>query len=85
MFSAPYNARMYAYENDVMYFFSVPAYYYEGCRYYLVLGTQIGKHVKLQTRLSQWRYFDRSVISSGDNQIDGGNKTELNVYLQVKI
>lgn len=84
LFSAPYNARMYAYENDVMYFFSVPAYYYEGCRYYLVLGTQIGKRVKLQTRLSQWRYFDRTTISSGDSQIDGGNKTEVNVYLQVK-
>ncbi len=82
-FSTPYNARIYAYENDVLYFFSVPGYYYEGSRYYIVLGWNINSNIKLQTRFSQWIYSDRDKISSGDSEIDGNKKTELNVYFQI--
>ncbi|MCQ2252116.1 MAG: helix-hairpin-helix domain-containing protein [Bacteroidales bacterium] len=85
LFSAPYNARIYSYENDVAYFFSAPGYYNRGQRYYLVLGTQMIKKVNIQCRISQWHYFDRQKISSGPSEIDGPRKTELNVYLKYSI
>lgn len=83
LFSAPYNARIYAYENDVMYFFSVPAYYYKGSRYYAVVGYKFGKAVTLQFRLSRWQYFDRQTLSSGNSFIDDNKRTELNMYFRL--
>ena len=38
IFDAPYNARTYAYENDILYAFSIPGYYYEGFRTYVTLN-----------------------------------------------
>jgi len=82
LFSAPYNARIYSYENDVSFFFSAPAYCYKGARYYLVLGTRAIPKTTVQIRLSQWRYFDRDQISSGQNLIEGNHKTELSMYVK---
>ncbi|MBQ3657038.1 MAG: helix-hairpin-helix domain-containing protein [Bacteroidales bacterium] len=73
LFSAPYNARIYAFEDDVTYSFSSPAYYYKGVRYYALVGYNFAKRFALQFRLSQWKYFDRE------------SKTELNVFFKVKI
>ncbi|MBR4265834.1 MAG: helix-hairpin-helix domain-containing protein [Bacteroidales bacterium] len=85
IFSAPYDARIYAYENDVMYFFSAPAYYNKGARYYAVAGYNFGKRATLQFRLSRWQYFDRESLSSGKSFIDESHKTELNMFFRISI
>ena len=38
-----YNSRIYSYENDVLYYFRIPAYYYQGARSYLTLEISIQK------------------------------------------
>ncbi len=84
IFSAPYNARIYSYENDVSLMMAAPGYFYTGIRYYLMLGTCILRNVRLQARISQWRYSNRSQISSGRQMIDSNHKTELSIYAQYK-
>lgn len=82
LFSAPYSARIYAYENDVSGAFSSPGYFYEGQRVYIVAGCKIGKQATLQLKISQWQYFDRQSISSGDSKIDSNHKTELCMFFK---
>jgi hypothetical protein len=43
--SAGYDARVYAYENDVMYIYNVPSFSGKGIRYYLVAGYDFSKNL----------------------------------------
>ncbi len=85
IFDAPYNARIYAYESDVLYAFSVPAYFYKGFRTYINLRYKITDKLILWLRYSQFTYTDRNVIAAnGLNEIDGNTKSEFKVQLAYK-
>ncbi len=85
VFDAPYNCRIYAYENDVLYAFSVPAYFYQGFRTYFLVKYQINKHLTFWLKYAQTTYTDRNVISPGSlNEIDGNTKSELKFQLRFK-
>ncbi len=73
-----YNARIYAYENDILYSFSIPAYFNQGIRYYLNLRCQI-RNLTLEIRLEQTWYRNQEVISSGNEQIDGNTKSRIKI------
>ncbi len=79
-----YNARIYAYENDVLYAFSIPGYFYKGKRYYLMLKYSASHNLDFWFRISQWYYTDRHTISSNLNQINGNTKTEVKLQLRYK-
>lgn len=79
-----YNSRIYAYENDILYAFSIPAYFYRGKRYYLTLKYHIAKNVDMWLRFSQWYYDNKDVISSGMNEIQGHTKSEVKAQLRIK-
>ncbi len=85
VFDAPYEARMYAYENDVLYAFSVPGYFYKGFRTYLVLKYDITHKLTLWARYSQTTFSDRNVISEGGlDEIQGNTKSEIKLQLRYK-
>ncbi len=85
VFDAPYDARLYAYENDVLYAFSVPAYFYKGFRTYFLVKYEINRKVSLWIKYGQTTYADRNVISEGSlNQINGNTKSELKFQVRVK-
>lgn len=48
-----YNSRLYAYENDVLYSFSVPVFFDKGIRYYLLMNYDIKKNISCWFRWSQ--------------------------------
>lgn len=48
-----YSSRIYAYERDVLYFSSIPAFYGQGWRYYLIVKKNLGKRLKLGMRWAQ--------------------------------
>ena len=74
-----YNARVYAYENDVLYSFSVPALYGKGMRMYLLGKVKLFNALTLYARVGCTIYSDRDVIGSGLTQIEGNHKTDLKV------
>lgn len=79
-----YDSRIYTYEHDVLYAFSVPAYYNRGSRAYLIVKYDITRWSDLTIRASQTFYADRDLIGSGLNQIDGSTRTEIKAQLRMK-
>ena len=71
-----YDERLYAYESDLIYTFTVNSYYGKGVRYYLMASYGYD-FFDIQLRFSQTYYDDRTTISSGPSQIDGRTKSEL--------
>ncbi len=79
-----YNSRIYSYENDVLYYFSIPAYYFRGTRTYLTLRYKVVRGVDVWLRYSQWFYNNRTTISSGLNEIQGNTKSEFRAQVRFK-
>ncbi|MDR2027888.1 MAG: helix-hairpin-helix domain-containing protein [Prevotellaceae bacterium] len=79
-----WNSRLYVYESDILYAFSVPAYSGKGCRYYLNTGYKITDKIQLWFRISQTYYFDRTEISSGLSTIAGNRQTDAKLQVLVK-
>ncbi len=71
-----YDERLYAYEDDVYYAFTIGSYYYQGIRGYLVLHYK-RKWFSCWLRLSRTYYLDKETIGSGLNEIKAPHKTEL--------
>ncbi len=80
-----WNSRMYAYENDVLYAFSVPAYYGNGQRVYLTAKIRAGRKVSVWVRVAQTTFFDRNSIGSGADEITGNHKTEIKAQVRLKL
>jgi hypothetical protein len=74
-----YDSRVYAYENDVLYSFSVPALYGKGMRVYLLGKVKIFKSLTLYARIGSTIYSDRNEIGSGLTLIESNHKTDLKV------
>ncbi|MEI6765970.1 MAG: hypothetical protein WCM76_10035 [Bacteroidota bacterium] len=71
-----YEARMYTYENDVMYSSSVPGLYYKGSRWYLLASYHVNRYIVLYARFAQTIYTNKNVIGSGMTAIAGNTKSE---------
>lgn len=79
-----YDERLYAYENDVLYSYSIPAYYYKGSRFYLMARYTFNRNIDLWVRLARSHYTDRETVSSGLDEIQGSAKTDLRVQLRIR-
>jgi hypothetical protein len=79
-----WNTRLYVYESDILYAFSIPAYFDKGCRYYLNIGYKPCDKFQLWFRISQTYYFEKEEISSGLSTIAGNKQTDAKLQLQIK-
>lgn len=77
-----YNSRLYTYETDVLYSYSVPAFYEKGWRYYWVGTYDINKNLTLWFRWSRTAYRDKNSVGSGLDEIAGARKTEFKLQLR---
>lgn len=84
LFESTFDTRLYAYENDVLYAFSIPAYNGRGSRMYLMIKYEPFDRVDIWLRVAQWFYNDRDVISSGLNEIQGNTQTEIKAQVRIK-
>lgn len=85
LFDAPdYDSRLYVYENDVLYAFSIPMFYDRGSRTYLMLTYRAGRDLDVWARIGQTWYADRSTIGSGLEAIEGNRRTDLKIQLRYK-
>ena len=83
--SDDYDSRLYQYEPSTQYDFSFPAYYGYGIRYSMMAQVDMGKHLRLATKLGVTNYFDRSTIGTGLQQVDQSSLADLLVQLSVKL
>ncbi len=72
-----YNSRIYAYENDVLYSFSIPVFYDKGYRYYLNVSYEVNRKFGVWARFAQTMYRDKNLIGSGLDEIKGRTKSEI--------
>jgi hypothetical protein len=80
-----YNSRIYAFENDLLYTFSIPAYFGEGFRSYLNLKYKFSEKVEGWLKLANTFRSDVETLSSGYNEIEGNQKTEVKFQLRLKL
>ncbi len=80
-----YNSRIYAYENDLLYTFSVPAFFGKGLRNYLNLKYKISEKTEIWFKMANTWQSGAESISSGYNEITGPHKTEVKFQLRLKM
>lgn len=79
-----YDARIYAFENDVTYQFSIPAYYNKGTRFYANFKYRARKHLTLEARYAQTYWANQTEIGSGNSRIEGQTRSEVKVQMRWK-
>lgn len=80
-----YDARIYAFETDVPGSYSIPAYYYRGSRFYILLDYNITRRIEIWLRYSQTVFDNQDVISEGAlTEIDGNTKSEVKAEIRFK-
>jgi hypothetical protein len=77
-----YDARIYAYENDLIGLFSIPPTYGRGMRWYGMARWTPLRRVDVWVRYGAWIYNGQDRISSGLQEINGNVRSDL--HLQVK-
>lgn len=79
-----YDSRIYSYENNALYTFSIPAYYYSGSRAYALVRYSFLRHFDLWVRYGVFIYSNRSSLGSGAEEIKGNTKSEITIQLRMK-
>jgi hypothetical protein len=79
-----YNSRIYTYESDVLYAFSIPALYDKGSRFYLVAKYEVKENLTLWMRYAQTYYANKTEIGSGLDKIGGHVKSEIKLQMRWK-
>lgn len=79
-----YETRIYAYESDLLYRFSIPGYYGQGFRRYLTTRWQINAQLSLECKLARSSFYDRQTIGSGNQEIAGSTQTDIAFQLRMK-
>ncbi|MFA8433970.1 MAG: ComEA family DNA-binding protein [Marinifilaceae bacterium] len=79
-----YLSRIYTYENDLLYTFSVPSYFNKGIRTYLNIRIRVNRFARLYLKAAQTKYANTEKIGSGLTEIQGNTKTEVKAQLQIK-
>lgn len=86
VFDCPaYEARIYAYEPDMLYGYSMPSFYGKGSRVCLLLKYPIGRHLVFYVKSALTRYTSKDVISSGPDQINANWKLDISGQVQVRL
>ncbi|NQV53631.1 MAG: helix-hairpin-helix domain-containing protein [Flavobacteriales bacterium] len=80
-----YSARLYAYEHDVLYASSVPAYYGRGCRFYLLYSHSVSKWCTMSARIAQTYYSDRLSNGSGLGEVSFPRRTQVKLQIRFKL
>jgi hypothetical protein len=79
-----YDERIYSYENDVLYGYSIPACEGKGIRSALLLSCSALRHIDFWFRYAITWYNDRSLIGTGLEEIKGNAKSEVKLQLRYR-
>ena len=79
-----YDTRIYSFETNALYVFSVPAYYYQGSRAYAMIRYTFFKRFDLWVRYGTFIYSNRKDLGSGPEEISQPRKSDITVQLRIK-
>lgn len=79
-----YDSRVYTYENDVLYAFSIPAFYEKGTRIYLLAKWSVSQSIDIWARIGQTWYSNRNEIGTGLEMIEGNHRTDAKIQMRIK-
>jgi len=79
-----YDSRIYTYEHDVLYAYSIPAYQNKGFRIYALARFKLTRRTDLWLRYAQTTYFDRDTVGSSNEEVDGNTRSEVKAQLRVR-
>lgn len=82
VFDTQYETRLYSYEPDVLYGFSVPSYNGQGYRVAFVVKYQILRQLAFWFRISNTYYANKDSLSSSLNMINSNNQSEVKLQLK---
>lgn len=77
-----FNSRIYVYESDVLYGYSIPFFYGKGFRVYGNLSYHLSEKCTAWLRWAETIYTDRTTIGSGLEQIKGKRRTEFKAQMR---
>ncbi|MGX5689317.1 ComEA family DNA-binding protein [Arcticibacter tournemirensis] len=77
-----FNSRVYAFENDLLYSYSIPGYQNGGVRFYLNAKYGINRNTDLSARYAISSYTNCEEIGSGLDKINGRNKSDFKMQLR---
>jgi len=77
-----YNSRLYAYENDVLYSYSIPVFYDKGYRWYINANYDVSRRMTVWFRFSQSILPGKQSIGTGLDEIKGNKKSEVKLQLR---
>lgn len=79
-----YNSRLYSYEKEVLYSYSIPALYNKGIRTYLMARYTVIKGLDVWLRVAATIYDNETQIGSALNMINNNHKTDVRIQLRYK-
>jgi len=77
-----YDSRIYAYENDVLYSYSIPPFSDKGFRYYVTFNYDLTKKISFWFRWAQTIYKERTTVGSGLDEIQGNKRSDLKLQVR---
>ena len=76
--------RIYAYEPDMLYSYSIPVMSNKGYRAFVMLKYRVGKKWFFWLKYDRTSYFNRNTVGSDLNMINGNTKSEVKFQLMKK-
>jgi len=78
-----YDERVYAYENDVLYAFSIPAFFNNGIRFYFLMRYKVSSSIDVWMKYAITSYSNIENIGSGYDKINGSKKSQLKLQARI--
>lgn len=81
-----YDARVYAYEKDVLYYMSNPAFSGQGQRIYALLRLRpFGEKMQIWLKYALTRYENETSVGSGLDEVSGNVQSDIRMQVQFKL
>jgi len=77
-----YNSRIYAYENDVLYSYAIPAFSGKGYRYYMNVQLEAGDRITLWAKWAQTLFLGKKYVGSGQEELPGIAGSQFKIQLR---
>ncbi len=80
-----YDSRIYAYESNALNIFSIPAFYYNGSRFYCMIQYTFLRKLDACIKYGSTVYNNKKSIGTGAEEIKGNEKSDITIQLRLKI